>query len=134
MIQLIFWWMNLCWFKICWQDQGDPTIHSYRHGVCIFPPKEFASIWSFLELFAAAMGGVCSRKRGNQVNEDGVRVGVNRRYCKNGSSKWLQGTPFFRTTSGCQPEDVSCPSLMELCIHKARQVRALVNVNVLSRR
>lgn len=67
------------------------------------------------------MGGVCSRKRGNQVNEDGVRVGVNRRYCKNGSSKWLQGTPFFRTTSGCQPEDVSCPSLMELCIHKARQ-------------
>ncbi|RVW43778.1 hypothetical protein CK203_074083 [Vitis vinifera] len=63
------------------------------------------------------MGGVCSRKRDQQVDEDGVQIQVSGRYGKSGSSKWLR-TSFSRPVIDCQLGRESCPSLMELCIHK----------------
>ncbi|WRX33072.1 Leucine-rich repeat - like 10 [Theobroma cacao] len=63
------------------------------------------------------MGGVCSRKRDQQVVEDGMRRGVSGRYGKSNSSKWLV-TSFSRPMVVHQPGLTICPSLMELCIDK----------------
>ncbi|MBA0763064.1 hypothetical protein Gotri_012584 [Gossypium trilobum] len=67
------------------------------------------------------MGGVCSRKRDQQVVEDGMRRGVSGRYGKSGSSKWLL-TSFSRPMVVHQPGLAICPSLMELCIDKICEV------------
>ncbi|XWS27100.1 hypothetical protein CRYUN_Cryun26dG0087400 [Craigia yunnanensis] len=63
------------------------------------------------------MGGVCSRKRDEQVVEDGMQRGLSGRYGKSGSSKWLV-TSFLRSMVVHQPGAAICPSLMELCIDK----------------
>ena len=76
------------------------------------------------------MGGVCSRKRDQQVDEDGVQIQVSGRYGKSGSSKWLR-TSFSRPVIDCQLGRESCPSLMELCIHKICEVLALFSMFVL---
>ncbi|CAK7338568.1 unnamed protein product [Dovyalis caffra] len=65
------------------------------------------------------MGGICSRKRDQQVIEDGVRRGVSGRYSKSGSSKWL-GNSFARPTADLQSGG-SFPSLLELCIYRIRE-------------
>lgn len=67
------------------------------------------------------MGGACSRKRDQQVNEDSPNRGVSGRYTKSGSSKWL-GTSFSRAYMDAIQGKQSCPSLMDLCIYKIRQV------------
>lgn len=59
------------------------------------------------------MGGACSRKRDQQVNEDIVHRGVS----KSGSSKWL-GTSISRASIDIKQGNGKCPSLMELCIYK----------------
>ncbi|KAH7574334.1 hypothetical protein JRO89_XS03G0283700 [Xanthoceras sorbifolium] len=66
------------------------------------------------------MGGICSRKRDQQVVEDVVQRGVSGRYFKSASSKWLR-TSFSRPLMETKPGGGSCPSLMELCIYKIRQ-------------
>lgn len=65
------------------------------------------------------MGGACSRKRDNLVDEgDQFRP----RYSKSGSSKWMlftlprAGSDILRRGQG------KCPSLMELCVAKVREV------------
>lgn len=65
------------------------------------------------------MGGICSRKRDQPVDEDGVRRVQSGKYCKSGSSKWL-GTSFSRPVTDCQTGG-SFSSLMELCIYKICQ-------------
>lgn len=67
------------------------------------------------------MGGACSRKRDQQVNEDSPNRGVSGRYTKSGSSKWL-GTSFSRACMDASQGKQSCPSLMDLCIYKIREV------------
>lgn len=67
------------------------------------------------------MGGACSRKRGQQVNEDNPNRGVSGRYTKSGSSKWL-GASFSRASMDASQGKQSCPSLMDLCIYKIREV------------
>ncbi|KAJ0029818.1 hypothetical protein Pint_13845 [Pistacia integerrima] len=62
-----------------------------------------------------SMGGICSRKRDQQVVEDGVQRGVSRLYLRSCSSKWLRAS-FPRPAMESKPGGVSCPSLMELCI------------------
>ncbi|KAK2982822.1 hypothetical protein RJ640_021312 [Escallonia rubra] len=66
------------------------------------------------------MGGACSRKRNQQVDEDSVHRGVSGRYCKSGSSKWL-GTSFSRAAADIKQGKGKCPSLMELCVYKIRE-------------
>ncbi|KAK0572857.1 hypothetical protein LWI29_038205 [Acer saccharum] len=66
------------------------------------------------------MGGICSRKRDQQVVEDVVLRGVSARYSKSASSKWLR-TSFSRPLMDTRPGGGNCPSLMELCIYKIRE-------------
>ncbi|KAL2237261.1 UNVERIFIED_CONTAM: hypothetical protein Sindi_0917800, partial [Sesamum indicum] len=66
------------------------------------------------------MGGACSRKRDQPVNEDNLNRGVSGRYTKSGSSKWL-GTSFSRSSMDAGQGKRSCPSLMDTCIYKIRQ-------------
>ena len=67
------------------------------------------------------MGGACSRKRDQQVDEECVNRGVSGRYCKSGSFKWL-GNSFSRLAINNDLGKPRCPSLMELCIHKICEV------------
>lgn len=67
------------------------------------------------------MGGACSRKRDQQVDEDSENRGVSGRYCKSGSFKWL-GNSLSRSVKDNELGKVRCPSLMELCIYKIREV------------
>lgn len=71
------------------------------------------------------MGGACSRKRGQQVNEDSGHRGVSVRYCKSGSSKWL-GTSISRAAIDIKQGKGKCPSLMELCTYKICEVCGLL--------
>ncbi|OVA19188.1 Leucine-rich repeat [Macleaya cordata] len=66
------------------------------------------------------MGGACSRKRGDVINEEGLQRGFSARYGKSGSSKWL-GTSFSRLAVDVQQGKRKYPSLLELCIHKIRE-------------
>lgn len=63
------------------------------------------------------MGGACSRKQGQQVNEEGGYRGVSRRYSRNGSSKWL-GASFYRAAVDGKEGKATCPSLLELCTYE----------------
>ncbi|RYR30534.1 hypothetical protein Ahy_B01g055286 isoform F [Arachis hypogaea] len=63
------------------------------------------------------MGGICSRKREQQVMEDDLHRGVLGRYCRSTSTKW-PGAKSFRSKPNNFPGGGTCPSLMELCIHK----------------
>lgn len=67
------------------------------------------------------MGGVCSRKRDQQVNEESINRGLSVRYFKSGSSKWL-GSSISRANTDIQQRNGKCPSLMELCIYKLCEV------------
>lgn len=67
------------------------------------------------------MGGACSRKRDQQVNDDNLHRGVSERYSKSGSSKWL-GTTFSRASMDGSQGKQSCPSLLDLCVYKIREV------------
>lgn len=67
------------------------------------------------------MGGACSRKRDQQDNEDNLVRGVSGKYCKSGSSKWL-ATSFSRPSMDIQLGRGNCPSLMDLCVQKIREV------------
>jgi hypothetical protein len=64
------------------------------------------------------MGGICSRKRNQQVIEDDRQRGVSRRYCRSGSTKWL-GARSFKAKHSLGGG--TCPSLMDLCIKKIRE-------------
>lgn len=67
------------------------------------------------------MGGICSRKRNQQVIEDDFHRGVSGRYCRSGSSKWL-GARSLRSMANHSCGGGTCPSLMDLCINKIREV------------
>lgn len=68
------------------------------------------------------MGGVCSRKRDHQVNEESLQSRLSGRFSKSGSSRWL-GTSFSRSGVSYQEGGRGkCLSLMELCIHKICEV------------
>lgn len=67
------------------------------------------------------MGGVCSRKRDQQVNDESISRGLSVRYFKSGSSKWL-GSSISRSTSDIKQRHGKCSSLMELCIYKICEV------------
>ena len=67
------------------------------------------------------MGGVCSRKREQQVNEESINRGLSVRYFKSGSSKWL-GSSILRAPSDIKLRNGKCPSLMELCIYDICEV------------
>lgn len=67
------------------------------------------------------MGGICSRKRDQQVIEDDLRRGVSGRYCRSASTKWL-GSRSLRSKANHCPGGGTCPSLMDLCINKMREV------------
>ncbi|KAI4300813.1 hypothetical protein L6164_034147 [Bauhinia variegata] len=64
--------------------------------------------------------GVLRRKRDQQVVEDGLRRGVSGRYSRCTSTKWLGAAS--RPLSNHGAGRGSCPSLMELCIYKIREV------------
>nr|ANC68245.1 Fbox/LRR repeat protein [Piper nigrum] len=63
------------------------------------------------------MGGACSRKRNQQVNEDGQCTGLSSKYAKSRSSKWL-GVSSPRSNTVLHNERSKCPSLMEICVSK----------------
>lgn len=63
------------------------------------------------------MGGSCSRKRDQVVDQRNLHRGLSGRYCKNGSSKWL-GTSLGRPVADVEQGRGKCPSLMDLCIGK----------------
>lgn len=68
------------------------------------------------------MGGVCSWKREYYyADENPNRRGVSGRYFKSRSSKWMASS-FFPPVVDCRPRGSTYPSLMELCIHKIREV------------
>lgn len=67
------------------------------------------------------MGGACSRKREQLNREDNLHRGACGRNHKSGSSKWLV-TSFSRPQLEIQQGQGKCPSLMELCAHKIREV------------
>lgn len=69
----------------------------------------------------SSMGGACSRKRDQLDHEDSLNRGVCERYHKSLSSKWLM-TSFSRPQLEIQRGQGKCPSLMELCAHKIREV------------
>lgn len=66
------------------------------------------------------MGGACSRKRDQQV-EDILNRGVSGKYSKSSSSKWL-ATSLSRSGSDVKRNNGECPSLMELCVRKIQEV------------
>lgn len=66
------------------------------------------------------MGGVCSWKRDYNADEYGLRRGISGTYFKSGCLK--EQRTFFHPNAGCRPRGGSCPSLLELCIYKIRQV------------
>ncbi|RDX79075.1 F-box/LRR-repeat protein 14, partial [Mucuna pruriens] len=66
------------------------------------------------------MGGICSRKRNQQVIEDDIHRGVSGRYCRSGSTKWLRTRSLSSKSNHC-PGGRTCPSLMDLCINKIRE-------------
>ena len=67
------------------------------------------------------MGGLCSRMRDQPVMKGAGPHELSSRYCKSGSSKWLT-TSFCRPAANGQRRWNNFPSLLELCIHKIRQV------------
>lgn len=67
------------------------------------------------------MGGAYSKKRDQRVNEDSLHRGVSQRYSKSGSSKRL-GASLSRSSMDVSQGKQSSPSLMDLCIHKIREV------------
>lgn len=82
-------------------------------------------IYWFQDIFS--MGGACSRKRDHRDDEDDFHLGVSRRYCKSGSSKWLT-TSFTRPVLDIQPGRGKGPSLMDLCIRKICEVLTSLNL------
>ena len=92
----------------------------YHSAACCMTPN-----W-YLQAYCS-MGGVCSRKRDQQVDDDGIQIQVSGRY---GSSKWLRNS-FSRPVIDCQLGRGRCPSLMELCIHKICEVLALFSMFIL---
>lgn len=66
------------------------------------------------------MGGACSRKR-DLLDEDDLRRSG--RYSKSGSSKWLLLMLPRCSTDVTAGRQGKCPSLMELCVAKVREVR-----------
>lgn len=66
------------------------------------------------------MGGACSRKRDQQI-EDILNRGVSGKYSKSSSSKWL-ATSLSRSGSDVKRNNGECPSLMELCVRKIQEV------------
>jgi hypothetical protein len=77
---------------------------------------------------AVAMGIACSRKRGQLVHEDDL---YSARFSKSGSFKWLLHTQprsnsadVHRRGQGSMPG--RCPSLVELCVAKVREVILLL--------
>lgn len=67
------------------------------------------------------MGGACSRKRGHLVEDEGARRAASGRLSKAGSSKWLFSLPRCGSTV-LQKGQAKCPTLMELCVAKIREV------------
>ncbi|CAH9092089.1 unnamed protein product [Cuscuta epithymum] len=61
------------------------------------------------------MGGVCSRKRDQLVEDHNIHRGVPGHYCKSSSSKWL-GSSSSRSSFNAKDGNRKCQSLMELCI------------------
>ena len=86
----------------------------------LFQPIRSYDPFLFLVLNSWAMGGSCSRKRDQVVDEDVLHRGPSGRYCKSGSSKWL-GTSFCPVLDA-QQGGRRPPSLMDLCIDKICQV------------
>lgn len=70
------------------------------------------------------MGGICSRNRG-QVVDEAPRKEIVRRYIKSGSSKWL-GSSYARQVECANATDTDdCTSLLEFCVYQICQVCAL---------
>lgn len=69
------------------------------------------------------MGGICSRKRDEHehVVEDELHRGVSGRYCRSGSTKWMRARSLRAKPNHCAGGG-TCPSLMDLCINKMREV------------
>lgn len=67
------------------------------------------------------MGGACSRKRDQLDNEEILHRGVSAKYNKSLSSKWLM-TSLYRPPLDNHRGTGKCPSLMELCAYKIREV------------
>ncbi|CAI0542644.1 unnamed protein product [Linum tenue] len=63
------------------------------------------------------MGGICSRKRDQEVLGDGIASRLSGRYGKSGSSKWLRNSFGHVAVADCQAGG-NRPSLMELCIQQ----------------
>lgn len=93
----------------------------------VFPLAIFDAHWS---QDCCSMGGACSRKRDQQVDEDSVHRGVSGRYCKSGSSKWL-GTSFSRLSVDIKQGKGKCPSLMELCIRRICEVCVYIYIYII---
>jgi len=68
------------------------------------------------------MGGACSRKRDHLVEEGDPRRGASWRYSKSGSSKWLLLSLPRCASDVAQRGQGKCPSLMELCVARIREV------------
>lgn len=73
----------------------------------------------YLEVSRSPMGGACSRKR-NVLDEDDLRRSG--RFSKTGSSKWLLFSQPRCSTDVTVRRQGKCPSLMELCVVKIREV------------
>ena len=73
------------------------------------------------------MGGICSRKRDQEVIEDALPRGVSARYYKSSSSKWLAASS-CRPAVDSQLRGGNCPSLLYLSIKSIREVQCYVSL------
>jgi hypothetical protein len=68
------------------------------------------------------MGGACSRNRAQSSDEQDPLGGTSAKFSKSGSFKWLLFTLPRTGSLESKIEQGKCPTLMELCIAKVREV------------
>lgn len=68
------------------------------------------------------MGGACSRNRAQSADEQDLLSGTSTKFSKSGSFKWLLFTLPRSGSLESKLEQGKCPTLMELCIAKVREV------------
>lgn len=68
------------------------------------------------------MGGACSRNRAHSTDEQDLLSCTSTKFSKSGSFKWLLFTLPRSGSLESKLEQGKCPTLMELCIAKVREV------------
>ena len=92
---------------------------SLAYFICVCDRRVSIGSW--------VMGGICSRKRDQHVVEDDLHRGISGRYCRSGSIKWSRPRSLRSKSNQC-PGVGTCPSLMDLCINRIREVHVFFHL------